>query len=67
MKFIEGYIPTVELTERNLLTLLDKLGDPGSERTLLDGERKIFVKAVPDSEHYKTREPGPMFTNGEWK
>ena len=70
MKYIEstnGTQPTLELSRRNLLTLLEKLDDPSSARTLLDPDRKIFVKAVEDAEHYKTRAPGPVFTNGEIK
>ena len=36
MKFIDGEIPVLELTRRNLETLLAKLDDPLSARTLLD-------------------------------
>ena len=67
MKYVEisGYgVPVVELTERNLVTLLEKLGDPHSQRTLIDRENKIAVKAVPDAEHYSDRAPGATLTNG---
>ena len=70
MKYIEkaetplGTYPMVELTRYNLEVLLAKLGDPNSERTLIDPDGKIAVKAVPDSEHYKTRPPGTTYTNG---
>ena len=68
MKFTEqGDIPVVELTERNLRGLLEKLMDPNSERTLIDPTRRIAVRAVHDEEHYADREPGVMLTNGEFK
>lgn len=70
MKFIEskyGGMHVIELSERNLRGLLEKLDDPNSARTLVDPDRKIFVKAVPDEEHYSDREPGVMLTNGEYK
>lgn len=54
-------VPTVELTERNLLSLLAKLGDPSSVRTLIDGENNIAVKAVHDEEHYADRVPGEVY------
>ena len=58
-------LPTLELTRRNLETLLAKLDDPNSARTLLDDGHNIAVKAVENDEHYKTRAPGPTLTNGE--
>lgn len=74
MKYIEqgnpgslaGY-PVLELTRRNLQTLLDKLDDPASARMIGDGDGKIYVRAVEDSEHYKTRAPGAVYmpTTGE--
>jgi len=67
MKYVEvsGYgVPVVELTERNLQTLLEKLTDPDSARTLIDGENKVAVTAVPDEEHYGDRAPGVTLTNG---
>lgn len=69
MKFIDGGqgMHTIELTERNLRTLLEKLTDPDSARTLVDPDGVIFVKAVPDEEHYATRAPGVTYTNGEYK
>lgn len=57
-------IPVMELTKRNLETLLEKLDDPNSARTLIDPGNKIAVKAVPDSEHYVARPPGPTLTKG---
>jgi hypothetical protein len=54
-------LPVLELTRRNLQTLLDKLDDPLSARTLGDGERNIWVRAVEDAEHYKTRRPGEVY------
>lgn len=72
MKFLEageenGPYHIIELTERNLRGLLEKLTDPNSSRTLMDPDCKIFVKAVPDEEHYAIRAPGLMYTNGEYK
>lgn len=69
MKYIEkeSGIPVLELTERNLRTLLEKLTDPVSARTLIDGENKIAVRAVNDNEHYSDRAPGVVYTNGEYK
>lgn len=73
MKYIpksdENLVSTLELTRRNLEILLAKLDDPNSERTLMDPDRRIFVKAVEDSEHYKTRGAGPMWmpTAEEWR
>lgn len=67
MKYIEegemGF-PVIELTERNLRALLDKLTDPNSYRSLIDPDCKIQVKAVADSEHYRDRAPGINYTNG---
>lgn len=72
MRFYEkgaenGPIHILELSERNLRTLLEKLTDPNSVRTLIDPDSKIFVKAVPNSEHYSDRLPGLTYTNGEYK
>lgn len=70
MKYIEtpgSYgLPTLELTRRNLETLLAKLGDPNSARTLLDGENNIAVTAVENEAHYADRAPGIVLTNGEY-
>lgn len=57
----------VELTRRNLLALLEKLDDPDSARTIIDGEGRIAVHAVEDIEHYKDRAPGLMYTKGEYR
>ena len=77
MKFIEsddnvpGFpgIPVIELTERNLRGLLEKLTDPDSARTLVDPDYRVAVRVVQNDDHYKAegREPGPMLTNGDWK
>lgn len=61
MRFIEGEVPTVELTRRNLTTLLAKLDDPLSHRTLLCPDSKVYVKAVEDQEHYAERAPGIIY------
>jgi len=64
MKYIEarnGDPPVVELTRRNLVSLLAKLDDPLSYRTLVDGEHKIAVRAVEDDEHYDERPPGTIY------
>ena len=70
MKYIEsrGSRPLVELTRRNLLTLLAKLDDPLSNCTLIDGEQRIGVKAVEDAEHYSDRPPGDIYmpSSGEF-
>lgn len=52
----------VELTERNLLTLLNELKRPGSARTLwqFDGDQALVVTAVPDETHYSDRQPGQV-------
>lgn len=54
-------VPMVELTRRNLMVLLEKLDDPNSQRTIIDGEHHISVRAVEDSEHYKARSAGVMY------
>lgn len=64
MKFIKPNnpveLPTLELSERNLRVLLAKLRDPSSACTLGDPDGNIWVKAVPDSEHYSDRPAGYM-------
>jgi len=61
----------VELTRRNLQTLLDKLDDPASARmiykTAEESDRQVFITAVEDAEHYGDRPPGAVFmpTSGE--
>jgi hypothetical protein len=73
MKFIEGHetrLHVLELTRRNLETLLAKLDDPNSARTLVDGARWVIVKAVENEEHYDDhRPPGDVYmpTTGEWR
>lgn len=67
MKFISDHndtefgIPTVELTRRNLETLLAKLDDPHSKRTLVCGDDTVAVKAVSDEDHYADRTPGEVY------
>lgn len=68
MKYInETPIPTLELSRRNLETLLEKLDDPNSKRTLMDPDQMIWVVAVENEEHYKDRSPGVTYTNGKYK
>lgn len=73
---IERLSPTrvrVELSERNLRTLLNKLKREDSFRTLesydpgeSDGDELLVqVTAVRDSEHYRDREPGPVHPDDE--
>ena len=56
-------VPVVELTRRNLETLLAKLDDPLSQRTLVDPDDSIAVRAVENDDHYKAqdREPGVVY------
>lgn len=63
MKYISRHmgLPTLELTRRNLETLLAKLDDPASARELIDPENKIIVKAVENDEHYANRRPGVVY------
>lgn len=70
VKFIEskGDVPHyIELSRRNLETLLLKLDDPLSHRTLMSPCSEIVVTAVENERHYKSREPGPIYmpTSGE--
>lgn len=71
MKFTRPELPTdrfkLELTRRNLETLLAKLDDPLSVRTLVDPDDFIEVMAVENDAHYKTRPPGEVYmpTTGE--
>jgi hypothetical protein len=75
MKYIEAAdpksydcLPTVELTRRNLETLLAKLDDERSQRTLVDGQDHIAVRAVENEAHYSDRPPGTVFmpSTGEY-
>lgn len=55
MKYIQAAdspyeLPTVELTRRNLTTLLAKLDDARSQRTLIDGEHTVAVHAVEEDD-----------------
>jgi hypothetical protein len=53
-------VPAVELTRRNLETLLAKLDEPGSAVTLIDDGHSIAVRGVENDAHYQTRAPGPV-------
>jgi len=50
----------IELTSRNLLALLAKLGGnpPGSDCTI--SKSGWAIRAVKDEEHYSDRRPGPL-------
>lgn len=63
MKYVESdnAIPVLELTRRNLEVLLAKLDDPLSHRTIIDGEGKIYVRAVENDAHYSDRSAGAMY------
>lgn len=65
MKYVEpafeGDLHLVELTRRNLLTLLVKLDEPSGQRTIIDPDNKVKVRAVEDDEHYADRDPGPVY------
>lgn len=78
MKFIDGdptalnyadTIPVVELTRRNLETLLDKLEDEASSRTLVSPGNHVRVRAVENDAHYSDRQPGEVYmpTSGEYR
>lgn len=58
----------VRLSERNLRTLLTKLRDPESARTLVrrfpDGST-LVLKAELDTDHYGEREPGDVHPRHE--
>lgn len=69
MKYLDDAFPTLELSRRNLETLLAKLDDPRSSRTLIDPDNKIAVTAVENDEHYADRAPGEVYmpTSGEYR
>lgn len=60
---LQGTTARVELTRRNLTTLLAKLDDPLSARTLCkDGDGcVVWVTAVEDDAHYSDRAPGEVY------
>jgi len=70
MKYIsdKDKLPVLELSRRNLETLLAKLDDLLSVRTLVDPDNKIAVKAVENEEHYTDRDPGIVYmpTQRKW-
>lgn len=59
----------IELSRRNLETLLAKLDDPESMRILVAPDSTFYVKAVEDGEHYSDRPAGAVYmpTAGEWR
>lgn len=66
MKYVQEDPPLVELSRRNLRTLLDKLNDPLSQRELhspqlVPNQPYIRVVAVEDSEHYSDRPAGEVY------
>ena len=63
MKYQPGNPAVIELTRRNLEVLLAKLDDPNSVRMIGDPDGHVLVRAVENSEHYKTRAPGAMLVN----
>ena len=62
LEILPGGSIKVVLSRRNLLTLLAKLDEPDSHRTLykLVNSGYFIVQAENDAEHYGTRKPGPM-------
>lgn len=60
-------LPVLELTRRNLETLLEKLTDPNSMCSLIDPTGQVLVRAVPNDKHYSDRSPGEVYTNGQRK
>ncbi|MEN6367613.1 MAG: hypothetical protein ABFC88_12420 [Thermoguttaceae bacterium] len=57
----------IELSERNLLSLLHKLRMPGSEATIIKPTPagRVVITAVSDEVAYKDRRPGPMHPDTE--
>lgn len=68
MKYIDGPVPVLEMTRRNLEVLLAKLDDPHSHKMIGVGTGEIWVKAVENDEHYANegRPPGLMLVDGEF-
>lgn len=64
LEILPGGSIKVVLSRRNLLTLLVKLDEPDSHRTLyklMDGPGSYFiVTAEEDSDHYINHSAGPM-------
>lgn len=64
------YTAIVILSERNLRTLLEKLDEPMSQRTLVrrtESGVTLWVIAEKDEEHYKARTPGKVHPREEAK
>lgn len=59
----------LELTRRNVQTLLDKLDDPKSNRALVDPDGQIVLRVVEDDEHYSLRPAGAVYmpSTGEYR
>ena len=63
---VKGGIAEIELTRRNLRTLLLKLDAAGGEQssactiTKHDSGGAAIIRAVEDDEHYADRPAGPM-------
>lgn len=60
--FDQGAVMMVTLSKRNLLTLLSKVDNPNSARTIykVNGGVYVGVKAEPDDVHYGEQKPGKM-------
>ncbi len=58
---------TIELSQRNLLSLLHKLEMPGSAATIIKptSEGSVRIVAIPDEVAYQDRQPGPMHPETE--
>lgn len=73
VEFAEGRVVRLEMTRRNLKTLLTKLdwnaqlrpelSSLASACTLISPGGDVVVKAVEDDEHYRDRAPGPVLNN----
>jgi hypothetical protein len=62
MKFIKDtYLPTVELTHRNIKVLAALMDSDIEDKSIrLNGFDGVIVRVVEDSEHYADRRPGPI-------
>lgn len=64
IEYDSGPVLLLELTRRNLETLLAKLDDPHSVRTLVCGDGSWIVRAVENEMHYSDRPPGAVIIGG---
>lgn len=64
---VKGDWVEVTLSRRNLRTLLLKLDQPSSQKTLfkLCGDKALMLKAEEDDIHYKDEAPGEMHPREE--